>query len=399
MLYQSALYLPFLIGCWVVHRLLVDRPQWRAGWLALSSLAFLTAISFNRLQWGTASVHLLGMGLTTLGSYAWAAWLRRAPGRVSLSAAILYCLLPLALYKYLPPPVTEGIWAWAVPLGISYFSFKQVHFLVESARGHYGDARLPTYLAYIFFFPMFAAGPIERYANFASQLERNAIDRSDFSIGIERILLGAAKKFLLADLVFAAFVPNADMSLDALRQEPWGIVWLACFARFLMTYADFSGYTDMALGTARLFGIRLMENFNFPLLRSNLAEFWRAWHISLSSFARDYVYLPLLGATRLPSLALIASMASIGLWHAGNPGWLLWGLHHGVGLALLAQFHRHAPRSPRLQRLRAHAAFRPLATFATWTYITLGYALTFRPEQLSSALSLYGRLLFPWGTP
>lgn len=399
MLYQSALYLPFLVLCLAVHHLVIRRPAWRAAWLAISSLGFLMVISFSRLRWGTASVHLLGMGLTTLASYWWAARLRRSPGRASLVAAILVCLLPLALYKYLPPPVTEGIWAWAVPLGISYFSFKQVHFLVESARGHNGDAKLLSYLAYIFFFPMFAAGPIERYANFAPQLERRQVEPSDLSIGVERILLGAAKKFLLADLVLSAFVPGTDISLENLRAQPWSVVWLACFARFLTTYADFSGYTDMALGTARLFGIRLMENFNFPLLRSNLAEFWRAWHISLSSFARDYVYLPLLGATRLPSLALIASMVSIGLWHAGNPGWLLWGLHHGLGLALLAQFHRHAPRWPRVQALRAHAAFRPLATLATWAYVALGYALTFRPDSLWGALSLYGRLLNPWGAP
>jgi alginate O-acetyltransferase complex protein AlgI len=211
----------------------------------------------------------------------------------------------------------------------------------------------------------------------------------DFSLGLERIVLGAIKKFLLADLLLSALMPPAGMTGEALAAQPWHMVLFACFVKFLMTYCDFSGYTDMALGTARLFGIKLMENFNFPLLRSNLAEFWRAWHISLSGFARDYVYFYVLGRWRKPGLALMATMVSIGLWHSGSPGWFLWGVHHGLGLVVLSRFHHAAPRHQRLQRIRTTLAWRVCATLATLLYVSLGYALTFYPQHFASSVQLY----------
>ncbi len=145
----------------------------------------------------------------------------------------------------------------------------------------------------------------------------------------------------------------------------------------------------MVLGTSRLFGFRLMENFNFPLLRPNLAEFWRAWHISLSSWARDYVYFPLMARYRMTGAALIATMLMIGIWHGPKPGWALWGLHHGLGLVLLSHYHRWVGGKSSIQRIRATIAWKFIGIAGVWWYVSLGFALTFDPRSVFSSLKLY----------
>lgn len=300
---------------------------------------------------------------------------------------VLLALTPLLGFKYLHPVLAQYGWpAWIVPLGISYYSFKHVHFIVESQRGQFEGARWRDYLAFVCFFPMYVAGPIERFGNFASQLNPTRLVPGDLSIGLERILMGLFKKLVLADLLLAELALQPDMPGQAAALAlDWRLAWLGCVLRFLQTYCDFSAYSDMAIGMARLFGIRLMENFHFPLLRPNLAEFWRGWHISLSSFARDYVYSPMLARWNVPSLALILTMLTTGLWHAGNPGWLLWGLHHGVGLVVLGKLHRLATRWAGLQTLRDSLPWRILATVITWLYVSLGYALTLYPQDWGAA--------------
>jgi alginate O-acetyltransferase complex protein AlgI len=395
MLYQSIYYLPFLLASLALYWLVLRTPRQRTLFLSLASVAFLTLLCLTRITAEATALQIGGMLLLSLAVFAWGGRLRRAPQGTALWLGILVCLLPLACYKYLLPSLGAALNlpAWAIPLGISYYTFKHIHFLVESWRGKFGDATLADYFAYISFFPMFAAGPIERLGPFQQQLAGLRWRGEDFSLGLERILLGAMKKFLVADLLLATMMPPASMGVDGLAAQPFGIVLFACAVKFLQTYMDFSGYTDMALGTARLFGIKLMENFNFPLLRSNLAEFWRAWHISLSGFARDYIYFPMIGRWRQPAPALLATMLAIGIWHSGAPGWVLWGLHHGLGLVLLARFHHAAPRFPRLQRIRLTLVWRIAATFATLAYVSLGYALTFYPATLASSLRLYLHIL------
>ena len=395
MLYQSTFYLPFLAIALALYWLVLRSPRQRTLFLSIASVTFLTALCLTRLSAETTALQIGGMLLLSLLVFHWGGRLRRNRSGTALWSGIALCLLPLAGYKYLLPAVGPAfdLPAWAIPLGISYYTFKHIHYLVECWRGKFDDATPATYFAYICFFPMFAAGPIERLGPFQKQLATLAWRGADFSQGLERILLGAMKKFLVADLLLAMLLPPADMGTGALSTQPAAIALFACVVKLLQTYMDFSGYTDMALGTARLFGITLMENFNFPLLRSNLAEFWRAWHISLSGFARDYVYFPMIGRWRKPAPALMATMLSIGIWHSGTPGWVLWGVHHGVGLVLLARFHHLAPRYPGLQRLRTTGAWRLAATAATLVYVSLGYALTFYPSTFTSSVQLYLHIL------
>lgn len=396
MLYQSALYLPFLAVSLALYWGFASTPRRRSRFLATASLAFFLALGLERYSLETTLFHLTSLCIAAVVVFYCGAKLRRRPGGPLLYAAMAFALAPLVAYKYLPlSGAADSTLAWVVPLGISYFTFKHIHFLIESSRGNFAAVGLDDYFAYITFFPMFGAGPIERLHNFAPQLASRHWQAGDFALGVERMVIGAIKKFVVADLLLAPFLPPADLPLESFLAQPWPVVVLACVVRFLHTYADFSGYTDMALGTARLFGLRLMENFAYPLLRSNLAEFWRAWHISLSSFVRDYVYFPVLGRWRRPTLALLLTMVLIGLWHAGNPGWALWGLHHGCGLVFVAHFQRLAPRYAVLQAWRAGLPWRLFSTALTWFYVSLGFALTFRPASLESSLAPYGRILAP----
>ena len=266
-----------------------------------------------------------------------------------------------------------------------------VHFVYECYRRGIRQAGLLEFLAYIFFFPTIIAGPLERFSHLSGQIHAT-FSWDHLTHGAERIVVGGLKKFVVADLLIAALLPPDAMTRTAFQDEPWSTVLFACLVKFLYVYFDFSGYTDMAIGTARLFGIQVMENFNFPLLRSNLAEFWRAWHISLSSFARDYVYFPLLVTWRNTVFALITTMLAIAAWHGTSPGWLLWGLHHGVGLVLLAQFQRSAQKFYWLQWVRVTLAWRIVATLATWTFVTFGYALTWHPDDVVLSARIYGKL-------
>ena len=156
---------------------------------------------------------------------------------------------------------------------------------------------------------------------------------------------------------------------------------------------EFSGYTDIAIGTGRLFGYELMENFRFPMLRPNLAEFWRAWHISLSSWVRDYIYFPILGVSRSPALAIVIAMVAMGLWHDFKPGWMLWGLHHGIGLAVLSLAQRWAATSVRVQKIRGTVPWRMAGILAVWWFVSVGHALTMHPDRWTNSLKIYLKLM------
>ncbi|GAB3253151.1 MBOAT family O-acyltransferase [Chitinimonas naiadis] len=394
MIYQAGAYLPFLLLTLLIYWW-CSSGQTRSLWLGTASLGWLLWLAATSSSPRIALAYVLGMLLLTLLVFLWSVRLRRKPSRPGMWGAIALTLLPLAGFKYLAPLLRDQGWAaWAIPLGISYYTFKHIHFIIESSRGKFADAAWREYLAYICFFPMYAAGPIERFGSFVPQFDSLQWSSSDLSRGMERILIGCFKKLLLSDMLFRSLALSpASLNLEQALALPWYLLLLGCLMRFLQTYLDFSGYSDMAIGTARLFGIRLMENFRYPLLKPNLAEFWRAWHISLSSFARDYVYLPALGRWRKPALALLLTMLSIGLWHSGNAGWVLWGLHHGIGLVLLSRYQQWAQRRPGLQQLRRQLSWRFGATLATWLYVGLGYALTVYPEGWISAPRLYLRIV------
>jgi alginate O-acetyltransferase complex protein AlgI len=222
-----------------------------------------------------------------------------------------------------------------LPLGISFFTFHAISYIIDVYRRTCDASRSPLQIIlYFAFFPQLIAGPIVRYKDVASQLPARRIEVADLAFGARRFTVGLAKKVLVADTlgriadrVFGAPAGTVDQPL----------AWFALAAYTLQIYFDFSGYSDMAIGLARLFGFRFLENFEFPYIAGSVREFWQRWHISLSRWFRDYLYIPL-GGSRVPGWRLYVNLLVVfflcGLWHGAKWTFVVWGLIHGVFLVL-----------------------------------------------------------------
>jgi alginate O-acetyltransferase complex protein AlgI len=225
------------------------------------------------------------------------------------------------------------------PLAVSFFTFEFVHYLYDVLHGAPSIRNPAKFCAFTFFFPSLVAGPIKRYQPFLASLDaglaRVALD--DVKAGLLRVSTGFVKKVVIADNLTGAinyWQPHfAEVSL--------GYRWLLCLALGLRILLDFSGYSDMAIGLAQMAGIRLPENFNWPYSARNIQEFWQRWHISLSSWIRDYIYIPLGGNRHGPARKAangVIAFGLCGLWHGAAWNFALWGLYHGVGLALSSTY-------------------------------------------------------------
>jgi alginate O-acetyltransferase complex protein AlgI len=218
-----------------------------------------------------------------------------------------------------------------LPVGISFYTFEAINYMVDVYRGHARAERsLPHFMLFILFFPHLVAGPIVRARDFLPQIAR----RKRFSwprtqLGVQYFLMGLVKKLAIADRM-AQFADPVFADPAAYRT---GAVWVAVLAYALQIYCDFSGYTDMAIGSAHLLGYKLALNFNMPYLATNIAEFWRRWHISLSSWLRDYLFIPLggsRGGTWATCRNLMITMTLGGLWHGASWTFVVWGVFHGL---------------------------------------------------------------------
>jgi len=222
-----------------------------------------------------------------------------------------------------------------LPIGISFFTFHSLSYIIDVYRNEaLYQKKLFDLTIYICLFPQLIAGPIIRYHDIADQLEYRKFRIDQFSRGIERFVIGLAKKIILAN----SFALVAD-NLFKLPNSEHNIysVWLASVAYGLQIYFDFSGYSCMAIGLARMFGFEFKENFNFPYISSSIKEFWRRWHISLSSWFKDYLYIPL-GGNRLSPLVTYRNLLIVffctGFWHGASWNFLIWGLFHGLFLVI-----------------------------------------------------------------
>lgn len=261
------------------------------------------------------------------------------------------------------------------PIGISFFTFQAIAYLIDVSRQQTKPAANPLDLAlYLSFFPVILAGPILRYPQLAEELRSRHSSIPDLAEGSRRFILGLAKKVLLANPL--ALLTNQIFALPGHELSP-SLVWLAALCYTLQIYFDFSGYSDMAIGVARLFGLRLPENFNYPYISRSIREFWRRWHISLSSWLRDYLYIPL-GGSRKGTLRTFSNLLIVfllcGLWHGASWTFIVWGLYHGLFLIL--------ERSG-LEQWR-QKLWPPLQQLQTLIIIMVGWVL-FRSETLAEA--------------
>ena len=223
----------------------------------------------------------------------------------------------------------------ALPIGISFYTFQTMSYTIDVYRG---DAKMQknfiTFGAYVALFPQLIAGPIVRFKDVAEQLDHRKETISQFSKGILRFMVGLGKKVLIANQVGALWSQIAAMPDSELTTA---MAWLGVVAFTLQIYFDFSGYSDMAIGLGRMFGFYFLENFNFPYMSKTITEFWRRWHISLSSWFREYVYIPLGGnrkglARQLFNIMVVWMLT--GLWHGANWNFVLWGVYYGVLLMI-----------------------------------------------------------------
>lgn len=285
-----------------------------------------------------------------------------------------------------------------LPVGISFYTFQTLAYTIDVYRGDIQPSRDPAVVAlYVCFFPQLVAGPIERPRNLIPQFEEpRRIDQAKLASGLFLIFLGLFKKLAIADAV----APRVDEIFQVSGGAPWTVLVEGAWLFAIQIYCDFSGYSDIARGTARLFGIELMKNFNQPYLATNITEFWRRWHISLSSWLRDYVYIPLGGnrkGNRNTYCNLLLTMVLGGLWHGANWTFVVWGSLHGVYLAVHKWLKRRRAGAEPAAYPAASPAGRVLSTLFTFHLVLLTWVL-FRSPTLGSAMNyLAGILLFRGG--
>lgn len=282
-----------------------------------------------------------------------------------------------------------------LPIGISFYTFEAINYIVDVYRGVIKpEPNLAHFLLFVLFFPHLVAGPIVRARDFLPQLRRHK--RWSWlraQVGVQLFLLGLLKKWVLADRMALFSDPVfADPSAYASSA-----VWIALAAYALQIYGDFSGYSDMALGTAHLLGYHLTKNFDLPYLSRNITEFWRRWHISLSSWLRDYLFIPLGGSRGGPWLTarnLLLTMTLGGLWHGASWNFVLWGVLHGFLLIGHRLFQRLCLWSPTLQALLQSTPGTAVRITVTLLSVSLAWVL-FRAENGTTAVSFYRQLFLP----
>jgi alginate O-acetyltransferase complex protein AlgI len=287
------------------------------------------------------------------------------------------------------PPVTP-----LLPLAISFYTFSVISYLVDTYRDERGQARgTGEFLFYAMFFPHLIAGPILRKSEFFPQCGFRQATAQDFSEGLHRIVVGMFQKAVIADNL-AIVVDHGYANVGRLSAAE-AVVVLVAYA--FQIYFDFAGYSAIAIGSARLFGYVFPENFNVPYVASNISEFWRRWHMTLSRWIRDYIYIALGGSRggRLRTQAnLLLTMGIAGLWHGASWNFAVWGLFHGLGLVIHHAYERTRMRAA-VVRMMPEPAYRVTAVLVTFVFVTLGWVL-FRAPSWGAAARMY-RQLIDWG--
>ncbi|WP_091742889.1 MBOAT family O-acyltransferase [Phenylobacterium immobile] len=376
-------FLPvFLLGYYV--------SGWRAGVLLAGSAAFYV--------WGEGAYILLLAALIALnfGASLLIARRSRSPAGLAILAALIaadfgvlgyfkYAAFLAETFNDLAPGAPISSPAHALPLGISFFTFQLVSYVVDVQRGSVEVERNPLRFAtYILMFPHLIAGPIVRYADIRDEMHADRRRTGHVGLGVQYFIVGLSQKILVANAV----APLADHAFGLpISTLDSGTAWLGAWAYTLQIYFDFCGYSNMAIGLAFLLGFTFPKNFDYPYAAQSITEFWRRWHISLSSWFRDYVYIPL-GGNRLGGLKTARNLLIVffltGLWHGAAWQFIVWGLFHGAFLML-----------ERYGFAGVLAAWPVLGRRAyTLCVVAVGWVF-FRAESLPSALGYLKAMISP----
>ena len=376
------LFLPIVLGCYY----LLPGREAKNLWLVAASLLF---YAFSGL-W-----YVLLLLFSVFCNYLAGLFVS---GRKSvLYAAVAVNLGILGIFKYLTflvqtvdrlPGVTIPVPSIVLPVGILFFTFQGLSYVIDVYRNerlkstHFRDV-----LLYIALFPQLVAGPIIRYEDVADEIHSRRNTLEQLAKGLRRFIVGLSKKLLIADICgnVVALIYNADRSVLDSRTA-----WLAAVCYLMQIYFDFSGYSDMAIGLGKVFGFHFLENFNYPYISASITEFWRRWHISLGTWFRDYVYIPLggnrVGRARQLLNILVVWMLT-GFWHGAAWNFVVWGLMFAVLLIM-----------EKLWLLKPLSKCRPLAHLYVVFFVVISFVI-FNAENMGQALSDIGGLFGAGGIP
>ncbi len=416
MLFNSALYGAFLLGTFTVFWLLYARRLARALFLVAASYGFYfygtwDAATHEEVPFGPIGWSVLCLGIIFVGSSI-DYWIGRAlartvhPGhrKALLLVSVVYYLGVLSLFKYYDFAVDTALTVLGMagihptvahlhlvlPFGISFFTFETMSYTIDVYRRELEPARrYLDYLLFVAFFPHLVAGPIVRPRQMLPQLAAPPVADPDMQArGLWLIATGLTKKIAIGDTLSVNLVGRAFGNPERFSSVE---LLVAVYAYAIQIYCDFSGYTDVAIGSALLFGYRLPENFNAPYLARNLQDFWHRWHISLSSWLRDYLYVPLGGSRRgtlRTYVNLMITMLLGGLWHGASWNFVIWGALHGAGLAATRMWQRaRKVEEPHDESL----GVRVLGTFLTFQFVCVAWVF-FRAPTFGHATLLLGRI-------
>lgn len=376
-------FLPLVLGGYfLIH------PKFRNTFLLLSSLFF--------YFWGEPKFVFI-MFLSIFINYIFGILIYISQGkgktisRTALFLGVFFNLALLFYYKYFD--FTIGIFNSigildmplkniTLPIGISFFTFQGMTYIIDLYWGNVPVQKNPLKVGlYISLFPQLIAGPIVRYKDVNAQIDNRTVNVEKFSEGIKRFVLGLGKKSIIANTV--------ALTADNIFKLPYQEIsvttaWLGIICYTLQIYFDFSGYSDMAIGLGKMFGFDFLENFNYPYISKSITEFWRRWHISLSSFFRDYVYIPL-GGNRKGNvyIHLFIVFVLTGLWHGASFNFLVWGLWHGA--FIIAE---RVLKNTKLSKLSIPSVIKHIYTILVFV---VGWVF-FRAENLTYAVGYIGRM-------
>jgi alginate O-acetyltransferase complex protein AlgI len=396
MVFSSILFLFLFLPISITLYFLVGKTR-RNVLLLIVSLVF--------YAWGER-LYLLIMIASIITNYSCGLLIGRQKGsgrsRAYLSAAVILNLGLLASFKYANFLITNlnsisSVFGFPrlflppvhLPIGISFFTFQALSYVIDVFRGSVSaEENIINLGLYISLFPQLIAGPIVRFSDIAQEIVHRILTRDDFAEGIRRFVFGLGKKILIANSV--GLVADQVFSLSA-RELTTGIAWLGVVCYSLQIYFDFSGYSDMAIGLGRMFGFHILENFNYPYISRSLREFWKRWHISLSTWFRDYLYFPLGGNRRGPIrtyLNLVIVFFLCGLWHGASWNFVVWGLFHGL---FLAAERTSFGRGLKVLPLPLKHAYAILVVMLGW--------VVFRTESMTNAVSYVSAMFgFAYGS-
>jgi len=389
MLFTSLIFLCFFFPLVFIGYFLIPEKH-KNLYLFISSLIFYI--------WGEKGFVFLLLGTITL-NYFCSILIIKGYRKLGLSIAVVCSLGSLFYFKYAEfayRNISELL-NWlnidnsylfiphiVLPLGISFYTFQVLSYTIDVYRGTvHASKNILNFATYVTLFPHLIAGPIVRYAHIEKQLDKKDISINRVAEGIERFILGLAKKMFIANNCAVIADTIFDISPDYFSS---GVAWLAALAYMLQIYYDFSAYSDMAIGIAKIFGIDFHENFNYPYTSDSIKNFWRRWHISLSSWFRDYLYIPL-GGNRISQYRTYINLSIVflatGLWHGASWNFIFWGVWHGFFIIIeRIGFGKILGK-----------AIKPIQYIYTFMVVYIGW-IFFRSQDLTYALEFIKRMFY-----